>query len=91
MAGSSISTALAISVAATSASAADRAKTVTASAMPKDRLRPSMPLVATPLIGAAAGMRIDPSTVAVCSTLTRPIEIVSFGDRWKAMSPPSLT
>ena len=49
--GKSTSTSFAIKVAATSANAADSAKTVTASAMPKLRERPRQPEVAIPRTG----------------------------------------
>ena len=46
-----------MSVAAASATAAEEASTVTASAMPSEKLRPRQPEVATPRTGSLARIR----------------------------------
>ena len=60
IAGWSISTALAISVAATSAVAASAASTVTESAMPSEKERPRAPEVAMPPMPSPSLMRTLP-------------------------------
>ena len=58
------STALAITVAAASAIAAVSASTVTASAMPSEKLRPRQPLVAIPRIGSPDSIVVVPNREA---------------------------
>ena len=80
-----------MSVAAASAAAVVGASTVTASAMPKEKLRPSIPLVAMPRIGISAEMVALPSSRPLCNAGTSPTFTSVSGVRIKAISPPSLT
>mgnify|MGYP001072572984 CR=1 FL=1 len=64
--------AFATMVAAASASAALRARTVALSAMPRLKLRPRQPLVATPRTGSAAATSKSPSNAARAPRCARP-------------------
>jgi hypothetical protein len=86
-----MSTALAISVAAASATAAEAASTVTASAMPSEKLRPRQPEVATPRTRSLARMAARPNMSRRSGFATMPIENSSSRARCNAMSPPLLT
>ncbi len=84
-----------MTVAAASASAALRASTVTASAMPREKERPRQPLVAMPqryrAVGEGASIRIKPSGRARASDGTTPMSSGWPGVTSMAMSPPLLT
>ena len=87
-------TALATSVAATSAVAASRASVVTESAMPSENERPRAPDVAMPPTPDAASTRSAPLSSGVAPREYSPATPTSSawpGDTRTAMSPPSLT
>ena len=85
------STALAMTVAAASAKAAWSARTVTASAMPSEKLRPCQPLVAMPLTCWRESSAAVPNRDGRSGRSTMPATKLSPGARCSAMSPPLLT
>ena len=91
MAGWSASTALAMMVAAASASAARPASTVTASAIPREKLRPDQPEVAMPPTPSAGPSRASASARPPDRSAHSPTRNDAPGARYSAMSPPLLT
>ena len=85
------STAFATMVAAASASAAVRARIVTASATPSEKLRPGAPDVAIPPIPSPAARRARANRDGRSGRSTRPTVVVSPGASQSAISPPLLT
>ena len=78
-------------VAAASAAAAPSASTVTASAIPREKLRPRHPLVATPRTGSEACKVVVPNSDGRSGRSTIPTTNVSPALRCRAISPPSFT